>query len=110
MLDALIGELCPEDGHFPFQEKISLRQFLVHCPLVHESTDFRIGLIGHARDIVGRRKPHAPLITVVLEHQHEAHDLEQHEYEPIVVFLQKLEEVAHSGAFISSGTNTCLRF
>ena len=44
------------------------------------------------------------MLMYSLEHQHEAHDLEQHEYEPIVVFLQKLEEVAHSRAFISSGT------
>jgi hypothetical protein len=46
--------------------------------------------------LIGRRKPHTPLIAVILKQQYKTYDLQQHKNKPVVVFCQKSYEVAHA--------------
>ena len=95
MLVTLLGKLLPQQCHLPLKQQVSLREHLVGIALADKRVKPGICLKREAGEIVGRCEPHAALVVVVLEDKYETDHLKEYEEEPVVVFLEKLYEIAH---------------
>ena len=79
-----------------FKLQVALRKFLINLRKREESLYPRVGFVHFPGHFVGRRKPHAALIAVVLEQQHHAYYLKGQENKPVVVTRYECKEVAHA--------------
>ena len=91
-------------GDLPFQIEVALRQFLVDTCQREELAHRRICLIDMSGNVVSRRKPHASLVAVVLEQQHNTDHLEYNEQQPVMIFSQESKQIPHFLFLISSRT------
>ena len=88
---ALALEYLPQLGHLTLQHDVARREVAVHLAQAHIR-----GQIGG--------EPYAGLIVVELEEQDSPRALQQQEYYPVEMVLQKLYQIVHSSGLRLTGS------
>ena len=101
---ALALEYLPQLGHLTLQHDVARREVAVHLAQAHIRGQIGVDLVESCRELVGRGEPYAGLIVVELEEQDSPRALQQQEYYPVEMVLQKLYQIVHSSGLRLTGS------